>query len=89
MYPILYNGILFDRLIGAFKITANVGFFMYIVDAFGYLSSVGILLYKNFGNQSISWLQFYTVLCHSWYSWCLDHDSNSYQDSIITSKIGT
>ncbi|MBP6448298.1 MAG: hypothetical protein KA341_15965 [Saprospiraceae bacterium] len=60
---ILYNGILFDRLIGAFKITANVGFFMYIVDAFGYLSSVGILLYKNFGNQSISWLQFYTVLC--------------------------
>lgn len=60
---ILYNGILFDRLIGAFKITANVGFFMYIVDAFGYLSSVGILLYKNFGNQSISWLQFYTILC--------------------------
>lgn len=60
---ILYNGILFDRLISAFKITANVGFFMYIVDAFGYLSSVGILLYKNFGNQSISWLQFYTILC--------------------------
>lgn len=60
---ILYNGILFDRLIEAFRITANVGFFMYIVDAFGYLSSVGILLYKNFGNQSISWLQFYTVLC--------------------------
>ncbi len=60
---ILYNGILFDRLIGAFRITANVGFFMYIVDAFGYLSSVGILLYKNFGNQSISWLQFYTILC--------------------------
>jgi hypothetical protein len=60
---ILYNGILFDRLICAFKITANVGFFMYIVDAFGYLSSVGILLYKNFGNQSISWLQFYTILC--------------------------
>jgi hypothetical protein len=60
---ILYNGILFDRLIGAFRITANVGFFIYIVDAFGYLSSVGILLYKNFGNQSISWLQFYTVLC--------------------------
>ncbi|MFZ1559619.1 MAG: DUF5690 family protein, partial [Saprospiraceae bacterium] len=60
---ILYNGILFDRLIGAFRITANVGFFMYIVDAFGYLSIVGILLYKNFGNQSISWLQFYTILC--------------------------
>jgi hypothetical protein len=60
---ILYNGILFDRLIGAFRITANVGFFMYIVDAFGYLSSVGIFLYKNFVNQSISWLQFYTVLC--------------------------
>lgn len=60
---ILYNGILFDRLIGAFRITANVGFFMYIIDAFGYLSSVGILLYKNFGNQSISWLQFYTILC--------------------------
>lgn len=60
---ILYNGILFDRLIGAFKIIGNVGFFMYIVDAFGYLSSVGILLYKNFGNHHISWLQFYTMLC--------------------------
>lgn len=59
---ILFNGIFFDRFIGAFTITANVGFFMYIVDAFGYLGSVGIMIYKNFGNNNISWLQFYTNL---------------------------
>jgi hypothetical protein len=60
---ILFNGILFDRFIGAFRITANVGFLMYIADAFGYLASVGIMLYKNFGNKNISWLDFYMVLC--------------------------
>lgn len=60
---ILFNGILFDRFIGAFRITANVGFLMYIADAFGYLASVGIMLYKNFGNKNVSWLDFYMVLC--------------------------
>jgi hypothetical protein len=59
---IIFNGILFDRLIGAFRVSANVGFFMYIVDAFGYLCSVLVMLYKNFGNAEMSWSRFYIRL---------------------------
>lgn len=59
---IIYNGLIFDRFIAAFRITGNVGFLMYIADAFGYLGSVGIMLYKNFGNADISWLSFYMTL---------------------------
>lgn len=59
---IIYNGLMFDRLIAAFRITGNVGFLMYIADAFGYLGSVGIMLYKNFSKEDISWLSFYVTL---------------------------
>ena len=62
---ILYNGILFDRFIGTFKITGNVGYFMYIVDAFGYLCSVLIMLYRNTLATELSWVNFYTNLCLS------------------------
>jgi hypothetical protein len=35
-----FNSILFDRMIAAFKLKGNVGYFMYLVDSFGYLASV-------------------------------------------------
>jgi len=38
----------FERWIASFKITGTVGFVMYLADAFGYLGSVGVLLYKEF-----------------------------------------
>jgi hypothetical protein len=60
---ILFNGILFDRLIAAFQMKANVGFFMYIVDTAGYVFSILILLWKTMGGTSISWLNFYVQLC--------------------------
>ncbi len=59
---IIYNGLIFDRFIAAFRITGNVGFLMYMADAFGYLGSVGIMLFKNFSNADISWLSFYVTL---------------------------
>lgn len=55
-----FNGIFFDRMIATFKINGNVGFLIYIADAFGYLGSILILLYKNFGKGDISWLSFFT-----------------------------
>lgn len=55
-----FNGIFFDRMIATFKINGNVGFLIYIADAFGYLGSILILLYKNFGKADISWLSFFT-----------------------------
>ncbi|RLJ31429.1 hypothetical protein CLU97_0847 [Chryseobacterium sp. 7] len=57
-----FNGIYFDRMIAAFEIRGNVGFLIYIVDSFGYLGSVLILLYKNFGSAQTSWLNFYINL---------------------------
>ncbi|WP_299104278.1 DUF5690 family protein [uncultured Tenacibaculum sp.] len=54
-----FNGIFFDRMIATFKIKGNVGFLIYIADAFGYLGSVLILLFKNFGSKEVSWLSFF------------------------------
>lgn len=57
-----FNGIYFDRMIAAFEIKGNVGFLIYFVDSFGYLGSVLVLLYKNFGSPQTSWLNFYIKL---------------------------
>ncbi|WP_308005088.1 DUF5690 family protein [uncultured Chryseobacterium sp.] len=57
-----FNGMYFDRMIAAFNIKGNVGFLIYLVDSFGYLGSVLILLYKNFGSPQTSWLNFYIRL---------------------------
>ncbi|CAM4139980.1 DUF5690 domain-containing protein [Zobellia roscoffensis] len=55
-----FNCIFFDRMIATFKIEGNAGYLIYIADAFGYLGSMAILLYKNFGHRSVSWLQFFS-----------------------------
>ena len=54
-----FNCILFDRFIATFRTMANAGFLIYIADSFGYLSSVGVLIYKNLGQSEISWFQFF------------------------------
>jgi hypothetical protein len=55
-----YNCVLFDRLIAAAGSVATAGFLIYVADAFGYLGSVGLLLYRTFGRPSVSWLEFFT-----------------------------
>nr|WP_315257961.1 DUF5690 family protein [uncultured Flavobacterium sp.] len=54
-----FNCLFFDRFIAAFKIKGNAGFFIYVADAFGYLGSVIVILYKNFGQPNLSWLDFF------------------------------
>lgn len=54
-----FNSILFDRMIATFKIKGNVGFFMYLVDSFGYLASALVIILKGFLNTDISWTEFY------------------------------
>ncbi len=54
-----FNCIFFDRMIATFCIKGNAGYLIYIADAFGYLGSIVVLLYKNFGQNSISWLHFF------------------------------
>lgn len=54
-----FNCILFDRFIATYKTAANAGFLIYISDSFGYLGSVGLQLFKNFGQADISWYHFF------------------------------
>jgi hypothetical protein len=54
-----FNSILFDRLLATFRYVGTAGFLIYVADSFGYLGSVGVLFYKNFGQSEISWLQFF------------------------------
>ena len=54
-----YNGVLFERIIAFFRQPGNAGYFIYIADAMGYLSSVGILLWKNFGENSEKPIDFF------------------------------
>lgn len=54
-----FNSILFDRMIATFKYVSTVGFLIYLADAFGYLGSIGVLLYKELGQPKLSWLEFF------------------------------
>lgn len=62
-----FNSILFDRMIAAFRYVSTVGFLIYLADAFGYLGSIGVLLYKELGQPNLSWLEFFIragyILC--------------------------
>lgn len=54
-----FNCFVFERVIPVFRISgSNIGFLMYIADAFGYLGSVGVLLVKNFYSPEVDWIQF-------------------------------
>jgi hypothetical protein len=58
-----FNALFFERLIAAFKYTANVGFLIYIADSFGYMGSIGVLLYKTFGmTHKMEWSPFMATL---------------------------
>jgi hypothetical protein len=58
-----FNSIFFDRLLAAFSYVGTVGFLIYIADSFGYLGSVGVMLFKELlkelGYAELSWLEFF------------------------------
>ncbi len=55
-----YNCFYFERLLAAYKIPGNVGFLIYIADAFGYLGTVVVLLVKEFVKIHYTWVDFFT-----------------------------
>jgi hypothetical protein len=61
---ILFNGVLFDRLMASFRERGNAGFLMYLADSIGYLGSVAVLIWRNFWAGGMSWLGFYMELCN-------------------------
>jgi MFS family permease len=66
MAYIPFNAIFFERMIAAFRMRGNVGFLIYITDAFGYLGSVLVMLVKEVMKLELEWSAFYSraaVLC--------------------------
>ncbi len=59
---IAYHTFLFERWIALFRYKSNIGFLMYVADAFGYLGSVSVILAKNYLNLQIGWLTFFMRL---------------------------
>jgi hypothetical protein len=53
------NGLYFERLVAAFRYVSTVGFIVTLADWYGYLGSVSVLLYKNFGQAEISFRTFF------------------------------
>jgi len=58
------NGLYFERLVASFRYVSTVGFIVTLADYYGYLGSVAILLYKNFGQPDISFLDFFVYACY-------------------------
>jgi len=55
-----FNCIFFERMIATFRIKGNVGFLIYVADAFGYLGSVVVMLSKEFFEIKLSLAGFYS-----------------------------
>ncbi len=58
---ILFQVLIFERMMATFREVGNVGFLMYVADATGYLGSILVMFYKHFSAQKLSWLTFFTL----------------------------
>lgn len=59
---VLFNSVYFERLLATFRIAGNVGFLIYVADAWGYLGSISLMLARQLGMQQSSWVAFYAML---------------------------
>lgn len=66
-----FNCVLFDRLIAAVGSVGTAGFLIYVADAFGYLGSVLLLLYRNLGQADLPWLAFFEGFSYAVGGLCL------------------
>ena len=59
-----FHTMFFERWIALFRYSSNIGFLICVSDSFGYLGSVGVLVYKNFFNYDVNWLAFIKVAAY-------------------------
>ena len=60
-----FNGLLFDRLIAASGQPGNAGYLIYVADACGYVSSVALLVFRNFAGVQLSWVDFLIAIAYA------------------------
>jgi hypothetical protein len=56
-----FNAVLFDRLVAFSGRIATAGFLIYVADASGYLGSMALLLWRNFGESNLNWMEFFIL----------------------------
>ncbi|MFN8342021.1 MAG: DUF5690 family protein [Cyclobacteriaceae bacterium] len=54
-----FNSVFFDRMLATFRYAGTVGFLMYLADSVGYVGSIGVMFYKQFGRADVSWLNYF------------------------------
>jgi MFS family permease len=59
---VLFNSVFFERLLASFKVAGNVGFLIYIADAWGYLGSIAVMFAKEIFKVQLNWVEFYARL---------------------------
>ena len=59
---ILFHCLVFERLIALLRFQGNIGFLFYVADALGYAGSVAIMLFKEFGQFELTWVDFFVQL---------------------------
>ncbi|RXK59460.1 hypothetical protein ESA94_14490 [Lacibacter luteus] len=59
---VLFNSVFFERLLATFSIAGNVGFLIYLADAWGYLGSISVMLSKELFKLQLNWVSFYSML---------------------------
>jgi len=57
-----FQTIFFDRFIAFFRISGNVGFFIYLIDSTGYAGTVVVLLLKELVQPQVSWLDLFNQM---------------------------
>jgi hypothetical protein len=60
-----FNAVLFDRLVAFSGRVATAGFLIYVADASGYMGSVALLLWRNFGAIGLDWLGFFVLSAYA------------------------
>jgi len=66
-----FGCIFYDDLLAVSGFAGTAGFMIYVSDAFGYLGSIAVLLYRNFGKANLSWLQFFVGFSYVTSAFCL------------------
>ena len=57
---ISFHVMFYERWIALFRVKSNIGYLMYISDAFGYLGSTLVLCFKGSGYNQLLWVQFFS-----------------------------
>ncbi|MEM7232412.1 MAG: DUF5690 family protein [Planctomycetota bacterium] len=62
---IAFHVAVYERFLAIVHTAGNVGFLMYLSDSLGYTGSVGVMLYKNFAQPDLTWLEFFVATSYA------------------------